>query len=275
MIKIGRLHGVPSARHKGTREIPQALGTFRIVGRRRGSAAFSPDRRAAQMIGALDQIGESARSKMFADWTDRIAAGEVPPAPPRPQGIERNVVITQWDWADPKAYLHDEVSTDRRNPTVNANGLDLRLARAERRLPAGARSGAHTREQGAADRPRSEHAADSARRWRRRRRTGATKPSGPARTTCTIRCSTRRAASGSPRPCVRRTTRRSAKQGSSHPSAKLFPLDSVRPPARGLRSEDRKAHAHQHLLQHPPPDVRRGREQHAVDERRRRRWSAG
>ena len=60
---------------------------------------------------------------MFADWTDRIAAGEVPPAPPRPQGIERNVVITEWDWADPKAYLHDEVSTDRRNPTVNANGL--------------------------------------------------------------------------------------------------------------------------------------------------------
>ena len=46
----------------------------------------------------------------------------MPPAPPRPQGIERNVVITQWDWADPKAYLHDEVSTDRRNPTVNANG---------------------------------------------------------------------------------------------------------------------------------------------------------
>ena len=59
---------------------------------------------------------------MFADWTDRIAAGEVPPAPPRPQGVERNIVITEWDWTDPKAYLHDEVSTDRRNPTVNANG---------------------------------------------------------------------------------------------------------------------------------------------------------
>jgi hypothetical protein len=44
-------------------------------------------------------------------------------APPRPQGVERNVVITQWDWADPKAYLHDEISTDKRNPNVNANGL--------------------------------------------------------------------------------------------------------------------------------------------------------
>jgi hypothetical protein len=59
---------------------------------------------------------------MFADWTERITAGELPPAPPRPQGTERNIVITQWDWADPKAYLHDEASTDKRDPTVNANG---------------------------------------------------------------------------------------------------------------------------------------------------------
>ena len=36
------------------------------------------------------------------------------PAPPRPTGVERNIVITQWDWADEKTYLHDQVSTDRR-----------------------------------------------------------------------------------------------------------------------------------------------------------------
>ena len=60
---------------------------------------------------------------MFADWTDRIAAGELPPAPPRPQGVERNIVITQWNWGDEKTYLHDLAVTDRRNPTVNANGL--------------------------------------------------------------------------------------------------------------------------------------------------------
>jgi hypothetical protein len=74
------------------------------------------------MVRTLGGFGPDRALKQFADWTDRIAAGEVPPAPPRPQGIERNVVITEWDWADPKAYLHDEVSTDRRNPTVNANG---------------------------------------------------------------------------------------------------------------------------------------------------------
>ena len=67
-------------------------------------------------------IGREELLRMFADWTDRIAKGEVPQAPPRPQGVERNVVISQWDWADPKAYLHDVVSTDRRKPTVNANG---------------------------------------------------------------------------------------------------------------------------------------------------------
>jgi hypothetical protein len=27
-----------------------------------------------------------------------------------------------WDWADPKVYHHDEISSDKRNPTVNANG---------------------------------------------------------------------------------------------------------------------------------------------------------
>src|SRR5207245_8303214 len=75
------------------------------------------------MMGGIGRMGRERALAMFADWTNRIAAGELPPAPPRPQGIERNVVITLWDWAGPKVYLHDEISTDRRNPTVNANGL--------------------------------------------------------------------------------------------------------------------------------------------------------
>ena len=74
------------------------------------------------MNNGLNRLGRQRALEVFADWTRRITDGEVPPAPPRPQGVERNVVITQWDWADPKAYLHDEISTDKRNPTVNANG---------------------------------------------------------------------------------------------------------------------------------------------------------
>jgi hypothetical protein len=76
------------------------------------------------MTATADNIGKPRFLGLLADWTDRIAAGEVPAtAPKRPQGIERNVVITEWDWADPKTYMHDLVSTDRRNPTLNANGL--------------------------------------------------------------------------------------------------------------------------------------------------------
>jgi hypothetical protein len=105
---------------KGTREIPKALGSFdsslAAWQRRIQSGQAGPD-----MINGIGRLGPRALT-LFAEWTDRIAAGETPPAPPRPQGMERSVVITEWDWADPKAYLHDEVSTDRRKPTVNANG---------------------------------------------------------------------------------------------------------------------------------------------------------
>ncbi len=105
---------------KGTREIPKALGSFdssvAAWQRRIQSGQAGPD-----MVNGIGRLGPRAFT-LFAEWTDRIAAGETPPAPPRPQGIERSVVITEWDWADPKVYLHDEVSTDRRKPTVNANG---------------------------------------------------------------------------------------------------------------------------------------------------------
>ena len=77
-----------------------------------------------QMTTNLGRMGNARALKLFADWTDRIAAGELPTSKPmRPQGVERNAVLTLWDWAGPKEYLHDEVSTDKRNPRLNANGL--------------------------------------------------------------------------------------------------------------------------------------------------------
>jgi len=106
---------------KGTRELHPNLGTF-ASSEKAWEHRLAIGQAGGGMIGMAHGMGIGPALKMFADWTDRIAAGEVPPAPPRPQGIERNVVITMWDWADPKAYLHDLVSTDRRNPTVNANG---------------------------------------------------------------------------------------------------------------------------------------------------------
>jgi len=107
---------------EATREIPKNLGHF-------DSSAAAWVRRLLSgqagnnMVSGLAQLGPERALPMFANWSDRIAGGELPPAPPRPQGLERNVVITEWDWADPKAYLHDEIATDKRNPTLNANGL--------------------------------------------------------------------------------------------------------------------------------------------------------
>ena len=36
--------------------------------------------------------------------------------------MERNVVVTRWEWRPEKHYLHDLIGTDRRQPTVNAYG---------------------------------------------------------------------------------------------------------------------------------------------------------
>jgi hypothetical protein len=122
LIKSGGCTACHQLGTKGTRELPKELGSF-------PSMVAAWDRRiqsgqaGGNMVGGITQLGKERALLLFADWTDRVNRGEVPPAPPRPQGVERNVVITMWDWADPKSYLHDVVSTDRRHPTLNANGL--------------------------------------------------------------------------------------------------------------------------------------------------------
>jgi hypothetical protein len=78
--------------------------------------------RGGDMLARFAALGPERSGRAFAQWTDRIAAGAVPPAPPRPQGPERNVVITMWDWGTETSYMHDEVATDKRDPRVNAGG---------------------------------------------------------------------------------------------------------------------------------------------------------
>jgi len=68
------------------------------------------------------RLGKQVTKKSLAAWATRIAGGEVPPAPPRPSGVERNVVITQWAWGVDNSYIHDNVSTDKRKPTLYGNG---------------------------------------------------------------------------------------------------------------------------------------------------------
>jgi len=76
----------------------------------------------AGMNNNFKRFGEKAALAVFADWTKRIAAGELPhEAPPRPQGVERNIVITVRDWAEGR-QIHDQASSDHRDPHVNAGG---------------------------------------------------------------------------------------------------------------------------------------------------------
>ncbi len=76
-----------------------------------------------RMMNAMTAFGRARSLNMFADWSKRMERGETPvEKPPRPVGAERNVVLTQWDWAFGR-FLHDLTMTDRHEPTVNANGL--------------------------------------------------------------------------------------------------------------------------------------------------------
>ena len=107
---------------ESTRTIPAQFGKFangeeawvrRLQSGQSGSAMTN---RMAGEFGAVPY-------KYFGDWTDRIAKGELPATKPeRPKGVERNIVVSSWEWSEPNKYLHDLISSDRRNPTVNAYG---------------------------------------------------------------------------------------------------------------------------------------------------------
>ena len=110
---------------KATRTIPPS-----ILERVRGHDDAAWDRRiqSGQAGGGMNarftQVGRAARAGDVRrlDRSHRRGRASRGRRPPRPQGRERNVVVTMWDWADPKVYLHDEIASDKRNPTVNANG---------------------------------------------------------------------------------------------------------------------------------------------------------
>ena len=122
MVKTDGCEACHQLGDKATRTIPSTLGAF-------DTSAAAWDRRiqsaqvGSMMSAVATRMGRKRALAEYGDWTDRIKAGELPPVPPRPQGMERNVVITQWDWATPKEYFHDEISVDRRNVNSKPNGL--------------------------------------------------------------------------------------------------------------------------------------------------------
>jgi hypothetical protein len=106
----------------GTRTIPKELGEFK-TSMEAWQRRIQSGQTMTQMNNVVGRLGPQRSLALWADWTDRIAAGELPFAKPeRPQGIERNIVLTLWDWSRPTAYLHDLIGTDRRNPTLYPHG---------------------------------------------------------------------------------------------------------------------------------------------------------
>ena len=122
VVKTNGCIGCHALGTAATRTVPKALGHFQSS-QEAWARRITSGQAMSSMVNAIGRADPDRMLKEFADWTDRVAAGEVPAGvPPRPQGAERNVVITLWDWSNPRAYLHDEVSTDKRNPTLNAYG---------------------------------------------------------------------------------------------------------------------------------------------------------
>ncbi len=122
VVKTNGCYGCHALGNKATRTIPPQFADMRSEDA--WARRILSGQAMNNMATSIGRVDAQRALELYADWTDRVAAGELPASkPPRPQGRERNVVITQWDFSDPKHYLHDITATDKRKPTLNANGL--------------------------------------------------------------------------------------------------------------------------------------------------------
>ena len=252
-----------------TRTIPPALGHFANT-QDAWEARIQVGQASENMINNIGRLDTQRALKLFAEWTDRINAGALPAEhPSRPQGVERNLVITQWDWSNPKAYLHDEIASDKRDPTVNANGpIYGATEESTQDLPVldPVKNTATTIHIPVRD-PNTPNSADNQmlrpspywgdeKIWASQASVHNPMFDREGRVWFTARIR------GPDNPAF-------CKAGSDHPSAKLFPVEKIDAAAGDVRSEDQEVHADRHLLHDAPPAIRVRRRQHAVDQQRR------
>lgn len=122
VIKNRACVGCHQQGNEATRTIPAAFGDIK-TGEDAWMRRVQSGQAAPLMVNPLAGFLGGVPFKYFGEWTDSVAKGALPHAkPPRPQGAERNIVVTWWEWGWPDKYLHDLISSDRRNPTVNAYG---------------------------------------------------------------------------------------------------------------------------------------------------------
>ena len=219
----------------------------------------------------IARLGPDKGVSLYADWTDRIAKGELPFAKPeRPQGVERNVVITEWDWATPDALPARRDLDRQAQSDAQRQRPDLRLARGEHRRGSGARSGQEHRRPSSSipisirssPRPRPTSMGPSVYWGEEPIWDGHTSIHNPMMDeqgrlwfTAKLRG-------------PRQSGLLQEGLGSSRPR-RWRRMNDVGAPALDVRPEDRQVVAHQHLLLDPPPLFRPRRQQHAVDQRGR------
>ena len=210
------------------------------------------------MIRDITRLDTPRAIAMFADWTDRIAAGELPfDKPERPQGIERNVVVSLWDWGEPH-HLSARRGLDRPPQSAGQRQRqDLRLARGQHRRRSDARSEDAHGERSCKHPVRDPNTPSS-----KGERDGAVAVLG------------RRADLGQPDAQPQSDARREGTRvvHAAHPpdgQSRLLQAgidasvgqDRFRSTTGGrnlsyLRSGDRQVHADRHLLPHPSPQLR-------------------
>jgi len=106
---------------KITREISPQLGVFDSTAEA-WNYRIRMGQVGADQVNMMAPLGIEHTNEILANWTDRIAKGEIPPAPPRPAGVERNLVVTMWDMGKPISFAHDLYTTDKRHPDSNPYG---------------------------------------------------------------------------------------------------------------------------------------------------------
>ena len=260
---------------ESTRTIPAQLGQFKSHQEawiRRIASGQSGEMMTNRLAGQLGGVPY----KYFGEWTERVAKGELPKnKPARPAGIERNIVVTTWEWSTPDKYLHDLISSDRRNPTVNANGplygapeystdnmpiLDPKTHKvsfskmpvADPGMPVSLGPG-HA---GAIKPTQPSPYWGDAVLWdtRANQHNAMFDKKGRLWLAATVR--------GMDNPAW-------CKKGSEHPVRQGVPARSFAAPGRDARSQDDEVLLHRHLLRHPSPAVRLRRQRHAVALRQR------
>ena len=166
------------------------------------------------MAGGLNQWERTAPS-MFADWISGSPPATA--AAPASQGWAQRRHL-RWDWADPRRISADEVSTDRRNDAQRERpiygSLELSAATSRCSIRCATRSTGEVDGRDPTRRP-------PRRRCRSRRRWGD-EPIWTSKNNVHNPCSTRTAVAHL-RQCDLRLIP-TLQEGSSHPSAKLYPL---------------------------------------------------